>query len=111
MRNLETLSQLTDELNQHLTQASALIDFMSVDYCNNENEFTANPEIVGNLLWTAQTLLDHAKKSANRLYEFNRETYLQEREAQQAFKTGTKAKINRIEQQRLAQTVKGGSDE
>ncbi|AHG73255.1 hypothetical protein X781_11070 [Mannheimia sp. USDA-ARS-USMARC-1261] len=50
---------------------------MSVDYCNNENEFTANPEIVGNLLWTAQTLLDHAKKSADKLYHFNRETYLQ----------------------------------
>lgn len=41
MRDFDTLSQLTDELNQHLTQVSALIDFMSVDYCNNENEFTA----------------------------------------------------------------------
>lgn len=111
MRNLETFSQLTDELNQHLTQASALIDFMSVDYCNNENEFTANAEIVGNMLWTAQTLLDHAKKSADRLYHFNRQVYLQESETKQAFKAGTQQKLARIEQQRLTQTVKGGSDE
>ncbi|AHG87295.1 hypothetical protein F544_20670 [Bibersteinia trehalosi USDA-ARS-USMARC-190] len=111
MRNLETLSKLTDELDQHLTQVSALIDFMSVDYCNNGNEFTANAEIVGNLLWTAQTLLDQAKKSADQLYHFNRQAYLQESKAQQAFKAGTQQKLAHIEQERLAQTTKGGNDD
>lgn len=104
-------SELTDTLNQHLLQARAVVEFMSVDHCNNDGKFSASDEIVGNMLWTAQTLLQNAIQTAGELHELNRQAYLQVQEAQQAFQSCSKAKLSRIEQQRLAQTVKGGNDE
>lgn len=60
------ISRLQDELCQNLTQAQAIIDYLTVDIATN-NEFSVSNEIVANTLWTAQTLLQNANTSYDKL--------------------------------------------
>ncbi|OOF67758.1 hypothetical protein [Rodentibacter caecimuris] len=59
---------LQDELSRHLTQAQAIIDYLTVDISMNK-EFSVSNEIVTNTLWTAQTLLKNANQTYSKLSE------------------------------------------
>lgn len=72
MRNLETYLDKADALNQHLLQAKAVIDYLSVDHSETGGEFSVNAEVVGNMLWTAQTLLKNAIQTADELHEVSK---------------------------------------
>lgn len=91
---MRSYSEIADELDQHLIQAQAVIDCLSVDICNNEGEFSVSGDCVSGMLWTAQTLLQNAIKAADKLHKAK----LQETTPQ------AEIKIAQIEQQRLSQT-------
>lgn len=88
--------EIADELDQHLIQVQAVIDCLSVDICNNKGEFSVSGDCVSGMLWTAQTLLQNAIKTADKLHKAK----LQET----AFTPQAEIKIAQIEQQRLSQT-------
>lgn len=61
-----------DELDRHLFQAKAVIDYLCVDHGETGGNFSVNTEIVGNMLWTAQTLLENAIQTASDLHEVSK---------------------------------------
>ncbi|OOF68815.1 hypothetical protein BKG95_00670 [Rodentibacter pneumotropicus] len=62
------INRLQDDLHQHLTQAQAIIDYLNADIAVN-NEISVSNEVLANTLWTAQTLLQNANKSYDKLSE------------------------------------------
>ncbi|WP_373766681.1 hypothetical protein [Glaesserella sp.] len=62
----------SDDLDRHLSQAKAVIDYLCVDHGATGGEFSVNAEIVGNMLWTAQTLLENAIQTASELHEVSK---------------------------------------
>lgn len=66
---------LVNELDQHLLQVEAVINYLSVDLGENK-EFTTSLDIVSGMLWTAQTLIENAKDTAERLHKHNQEAFL-----------------------------------
>ncbi|MEG9487025.1 hypothetical protein [Mannheimia indoligenes] len=66
---------LVNELDQHLLQVEAVINYLSVDLGENK-EFTAGLDVVSGMLWTAQTLIENAKDTAERLHKHNRKAFL-----------------------------------
>lgn len=63
MRNL---LDIQNDLSQHITQAKAIIDYLSVDIsCN--GGFSVSNEIIANTLWAAKTLLTNADNTQNEL--------------------------------------------
>ncbi|MCK3655966.1 hypothetical protein A4G19_15475 [Pasteurellaceae bacterium Macca] len=76
MRNLTAEQALSnyldasDELHAKISQASALIEYLSVDLCeNNSQNFTPSIEIVGGMLWTISDLLTSSKVKYEELSE------------------------------------------
>ncbi|MEG9489624.1 hypothetical protein [Mannheimia indoligenes] len=66
---------LVNELDQHLLQVEAVINYLSVDLGENK-EFSVSTDIVSGMLWTAQTLIENAKDTAERLHTHNRKAFL-----------------------------------
>lgn len=103
MRNPNhTYLELANDLDQHLMQAEAVISYLGMDLGENK-DFTVSLDIVSGMLWTAETLIENAKKTAKALHDHHRQ--------EAAFEQGTGQKIAQIEAHRLAQTTKGGDDE
>lgn len=77
MRNQDKTDylDLVNELDQHLSQVEAVINYLSVDLGEN-NEFSVSVDIVSGMLWTAQTLIENAKDTAERLHTHNRKAFL-----------------------------------
>lgn len=77
MRNQDRIDylDLVNELDQHLSQVEAVISYLSVDLGEN-NEFSVSNDVVSGMLWTAQTLIENAKDTAERLHTHNRKTFL-----------------------------------
>jgi len=63
MRNL---LDIQNDLSQHITQAKAIIDYLSVDVSCSDG-FSASDEIIANTLWTVQTLLTNAANAQSEL--------------------------------------------
>lgn len=63
---------LLDELNQHISQAKALVAYMGTDLSQN-NGFTVTDEVIDGTLWTVQTLLNNAENVADRISKWNRQ--------------------------------------
>ncbi|MEG9498733.1 hypothetical protein [Mannheimia indoligenes] len=77
MRNQDRIDylDLINELDQHLLQVEAVINYLSIDLGENK-EFSASVDIVSGMLWTAQTLIENAKYTAERLHKHNQEAFL-----------------------------------
>lgn len=77
MRNQDRTDylDLVNELDQRLSQVEAVINYLSVDLGEN-NEFSVSNDIVSCMLWTAQTLIENAKYTAERLHTHNRKAFL-----------------------------------
>lgn len=67
---------LANELDQHLIQVQAVIDYLTLDIGNNKGEFSASGDCVSGMLWTAQTLIENAKYTADRLHKHSRKAFL-----------------------------------
>lgn len=63
---------LLGELTQHILQAQAVVDFLSVDIGENE-EFSASRNTVSGMLWTVQTLLSNAESVSDKLSKWNKQ--------------------------------------
>ncbi|QLB14653.1 hypothetical protein A6B39_03890 [Mannheimia granulomatis] len=66
---------LVNELDQHLLQAEAVINHLGIDLGENE-EFSVSVSVVSGMSWTAQTLIENAKDTAERLHTHNRKVFL-----------------------------------
>ncbi len=77
MRNSDKIEylDLTNELEQHLSQAEAVINYLNVDLGENQ-EFSASVDIVIGMLWTAQTLIENAKYTAEQLHRHSQKAFL-----------------------------------
>ncbi|GAB1656953.1 TPA: hypothetical protein PXA24_000009 [Mannheimia haemolytica] len=67
---------LANELDKHLIQVQAVIDYLTLDIGNNKGEFSVSGDCVSGMLWTAQTLIENAKYTADRLHKHNRKAFL-----------------------------------
>lgn len=110
MRNSDKIDylDLANELDKHLIQVQAVIDYLTLDIGNNKGEFSVSGDCVSGMLWTAQTLIENAKYTADRLHKHNRKAFLEycdNESEKRAFAPRTAAKMNRIEKQRLATGV------
>lgn len=70
-RQIEFLD-LLDELNQHILQAKAVVDFLSVDFGENQG-FTASDNTVSGMLWAVQTLLNNAENVSGKMNQWNKQ--------------------------------------
>ncbi|MDY4280930.1 MAG: hypothetical protein SOX56_07685 [[Pasteurella] mairii] len=52
-------SKVNFEVEQYIFQAKAILDYICEDFLTN-NAFTANDEMINNVLWTASTMLENA---------------------------------------------------
>lgn len=77
MRNSDKIDylDLINELDQHLLQAEAVISYLGIDLGENK-DFTVSLDVVSGMLWTAQTLIENAKHTAERLHKHNRKAFL-----------------------------------